>query len=838
VYEKPALKTDRKGDNILLSAGDSMTQSAGTASFIPPVSLEFFNGIGGFAADGQEYEMWLGTGRKTPAPWINVIANESFGFHVSETGAGYTWAGNSRENKLTDWSNDPVLDTASEAVYIKDQKSGAITSPASLRSGRGLVYQVRHGFGYSVFAHMELELEQSMTLFAAQKDPVKLWLIKIRDHSGSDRDLSVTLYVEWVLGALKEQCAPYIVTQYSAPMQLLTARNVYTEFEQQHPAFLFSSEPISSFTGDKKGFLGVGRSISYPLGLATEKLSGDTGACLEPCGAIQMNIHLDAGESKTLVLGLGQADSIIQAVDLANKFRNVQAAQNELALVRDYWNTTLSRVHVKTPDRAADILLNGWLVYQIISCRLHARSAFYQCGGAYGFRDQLQDVLSLLDVDADLAKNQIRLCSAHQFMEGDVQHWWQPVTGVGVRTRISDDMLWLPYVTASYVAQTGNSDILLETIPYLEGDTLEPSESEKMFVARVSGKTEDIYRHCLQAFDCASRFGVNGLPLMGTGDWNDGMNRVGIGGKGESVWLGWFFYAAVKKFLPLCLLMHDQERYDQMNGLAEQVRSQIEQNAWDGQWYLRGFFDNGSTLGSHDNEECQIDSISQSWAVISGGGDPVRTGQALDSAKHFLVHQADGVIQLLTPPFNKSLPDPGYIKGYFPGIRENGGQYTHAALWLAIANAKAGRGRDSNEFVNMLNPILATSTIKDVARYEKEPYVMSADVYMGGQFTGKAGWSWYTGSAGWMYQCLLHSQLGITRAGDKITIAPAVPALYREWEIDYQYGSALYRIKVENDSGQGISIHSITVDGTPETGGSILLHDDGHNHSVLVIMSA
>ena len=837
MYEKLSEKKDRNSDNILLSAGDSMHQVNGAASFIPPVSLEYFNGLGGFAADGQEYEMWMGTGRVTPAPWVNVIANESFGFHVSETGAGYTWAGNSRENKLTDWSNDPVLDTASEAVYIKDLETGAITSPASLRPGRGQIYQVRHGFGYSVFTHAELDLEQSMTLFAAVEEPVKIWLINIRDHSGHDRDLTVTLYVEWVLGALKEQCAPYVVTQFNAQTQLFSARNVYSEFEQQHPAFIFASEPVTSFTGDKKGFLGVGRAISYPLGLATDMLSGETGACLEPCGAIQMHLHLAAGASKTLVLGLGQASNIIQAGVLADRFRNVQAAQNELERVHGYWNATLSRVHVKTPVRAMDILLNGWLIYQVISCRLRARSAFYQCGGAFGFRDQLQDVLALLDIDANFTENQIRLCSAHQFVEGDVQHWWQPVTGVGVRTRISDDMLWLPFVTAAFVEHTGKSGILLETIPYLEGDILEPSQSEKMFAARVSDKTDTVYQHCLKAFDRASHFGENGLPLMGGGDWNDGMNRVGIEGKGESVWLGWFFYATVKKFLPLCLLMKDQDRYDQLNGLAEIVRSQIEKNAWDGRWYLRGFFDNGSALGSHVNEECQIDSISQSWSVISGGGDPARTMQALDSAKHYLVHQSEGVIQLLTPPFNKSLPDPGYIKGYFPGIRENGGQYTHAALWLAIANAKAGRSRDAYEFVDMLNPILSTSTIKDVARYEKEPYVMSADVYMGEQFTGKAGWSWYTGSAGWMYQCLLHSQLGISVQGDKLYITPALPALYQTWEIDYHYELTLYRIKVENDSGQGVSIHSITVDGVPEMGGSILLHNDQRTHNVLVIMS-
>ena len=837
VFEKPSETVDRNSDNILLSAGDSMLQPNNAASFIPPVSLEFFNGLGGFAADGKEYEMWLGTGRKTPAPWINVIANESFGFHVSETGAGYTWAGNSRENKLTDWSNDPVLDTASEAVYIKDLATGAITSPASLRPGRGQIYQVRHGFGYSVFSHSELDLEQSMTLFAAVEEPVKIWLINIRDHSGHDRDLTVTLYVEWVLGALKEQCAPYVVTDFNAQTQLLSARNVYSEFDQQHPAFIFASEPVSSFTGDKKGFLGVGRSISYPLGLAADMLSGDTGACLEPCGAIQVHMHLAAGEGRTLVLGLGQTPNIIRAGILADKFRTVPAAQKELDLVHSHWNTTLSRIHVKTPDRPTDIMLNGWLAYQIISCRLRARSAFYQCGGAFGFRDQLQDVLALLDVDSSLAENQIRLCSAHQFVEGDVQHWWQPVTGIGVRTRISDDMLWLPFVTAAFVEHTGKADILNEITAYLEGDILEPSQSEKMFAARVSGKTDTIYQHCLQAIDRASHFGVNGLPLMGGGDWNDGMNRVGIEGKGESVWLGWFFYAAVKKFLPLCIMMKDQDRHDQLYGLAEMVRSNIEKNAWDGKWYQRAFFDNGSVLGSRVNEECQIDSVSQSWSVISGGGDPVRTIQALDSAKHYLVHQAEGVIQLLTPPFNKSLPDPGYIKGYFPGIRENGGQYTHAALWLAIANAKAGRGRDAYELVDMLNPIMSTSTIKDVARYEKEPYVMSADVYMGEQFTGKAGWSWYTGSAGWMFQCLLHSLLGISKKGDRLFIAPAVPALYHTWEMDYQYGAALYRIKVENDSGQGLSIHSITVDGVPEMSGSIRLTDDRNIHNVLVVMS-
>jgi len=837
-YETTVSSKEKAEDLILLPAGDSVTVHNADASFISPVSLEFFNGIGGFAANGQEYEMWLGGGRKTPAPWINVIANRTFGFHVSETGAGYTWAGNSRENKLTDWSNDPILDPVSEAVYIKDMETGAITSPASLRPGKGQVYQVRHGFGYSVFAHAELDLEQSMTLFAAAEDPVKLWLVSIRDHSGHDRELSVTLYVEWVLGSVKEQCAPYIVTQYSENTKLFSARNVYAEPDRQDAAFLFSSEPITSFSGDKKGFLGVGRSIRYPLGLASDQLSGETGAGLEPCGAIQMKIHLAAGASKTLVLGMGQAKNPRMAEDLAQWFHTVPAAQHELKRVREYWNTTLSRVRVKTPDRATDILLNGWLLYQVISCRLRARSAFYQCGGAYGFRDQLQDVLALLDVDERYAEEQIRLCSSHQFLEGDVQHWWHPVTGVGVRTRISDDMLWLPYVTAAFVEHAGKSGILREQFAYLEGELLEPQQAERMFTARVSSQTACVYEHCLKAFDRASRFGANGLPLMGGGDWNDGMNRVGIEGKGESVWLGWFFYATVKKFLPVCLLMDDRERHDQLNALAETIRTQIESTAWDGKWYLRGFFDNGSALGSHENEECQIDSISQSWAAISGGGDTTRTIQALESAKNYLVHPGDGVIQLLTPPFNKSMPDPGYIKGYFPGIRENGGQYTHAAVWLAMANAKIGRGADANELMMMLNPIRATSTIKDVTRYEKEPYVMSADIYMGEYFTGKAGWSWYTGSAGWMYQSLMGSLLGISRKGNRLYIAPATPVLHPEWETDFHYGKSLYRIQVLSDSGQGVAISSIIVDGIEEMSDCILMHDDGNTHTVTVRMTA
>ena len=639
-----------------------------------------------------------------------------------------------------------------------------------------------------------------------------------------------------MLGVLREQTAPYIVTRYDEQSGLFLARNVYAPKERQPIAFLFGSEPVQAWTGDRSSFLGLGSSINYPNGLAGDHLSGSTGAGFDPCGAIQMNLDLAADESRTIILGLGQADSVDAADRLATLFRHPALAKAELERVRDGWWKKLGQVQVQTPDRGMELLLNGWLLYQTLSCRILARSAFYQSGGAIGFRDQLQDTLALLHTDPGYAAAQLRLCSAHQFLEGDVQHWWHPDSGSGVRTRITDDLLFLPYVAAAYVERTGSVALLHEPAAYLEGDPLPPGENERMFAPQRSEKTESIYQHCLRAIERASAFGAHDIPLMGGGDWNDGMNRVGIEGRGESVWLGWFFYTVLKRFAPVCRLMADPVCASRFDTMAEKLREAIEANAWDGRWYLRAWFDDGSPMGSHLNQECQIDSISQSWSALSGAGSPERVQQALDSAGKLLVHNDVSVIQLLTPPFNVSKPDPGYIRGYFPGIRENGGQYTHAAIWLAMAFAKAGRGNEAAELFRLLNPIHATATTRDMSRYEREPYVMAADIYMGDPFTGKAGWSWYTGSAGWMYQGLLQSLLGVRREGDHLILEPAVPAVMTSWQVDYRAGNSLFHIRFENPAANGTRIAALTIDGKPAMGDRFFLIDDGREHDILAHM--
>ncbi len=832
-----ALQSHRGNRAILLPDGlGTESQSEDSVIRPPPQTLEFFNGIGGFGANGSEYEIWPAAGRSTPAPWVNVLANPSFGCLVSETGAGYTWAENSRENKLTTWSNDPVTDPASEAIYIRDRESGAITTPVALQPGRGHDHHVRHGFGYSVFAHDEIGLDQSLTIFVAAEAPLKLSVLTLRNTSGRARRLSVIHYAEWVLGVLREQTAPYVVTHFDEHGSLFLARNVYVPRERQKVAFLYGSEPVVAWTGDRSSFLGQGSSICYPGGLATDQLDGATGAGYDPCGAIQMDLSLADGESRTIVLGLGQAANAEEASRLTARFRTPAQALAELDQVRAGWERILGQARVQSSDRAMDLLLNGWLLYQTLSCRLLARSAFYQSGGAIGFRDQLQDTLALLHGNPEIAAAQIRLCSAHQFLEGDVLHWWHPDSGSGVRTRISDDLLFLPYVAAAYIEHTGSTALLNESAPYLDGEPLKPDEHERLFAPTASDHVESIYQHCLRAIEHASRFGSHGLPLMGGGDWNDGMNRVGIEGRGESVWLAWFFYTVLTRFAPVCRKMNDPDSASRLESMAGKLRESIEANAWDGRWYLRAWFDDGTPMGSHFSEECQIDSISQSWSALSGAGSAERVRQALDSAGQLLVHRDVSVIQLLTPPFNTAQPDPGYIRGYYPGIRENGGQYTHAAVWLAMGYARAGRGSEAAELLALLNPIRATSTTRDMMRYEREPYVMAADIYMGEPFTGKGGWSWYTGSAGWMYQALLQSLLGIRRAGDHLVLDPATPAALKQWSVDYRAGGSLYRIRFENPGGAGTRIANLTLDGKPVESDRFFLLDDDSEHQVTVVM--
>lgn len=793
-------------------------------------NYEFYNGFGGFVEDGREYEILLEGNNKPPAPWINVIANKHFGFHISESGAGFTWASNSRENKITPWSNDPVSDKASEAIYIKDEITGRTMTPTSLgRTDRG-IYRVRHGFGYSIFYHEEENIEQKLTAFTPIDEPLKLWELKLTNVSDRERYLTLTYYVEWVLGVEREQTNPYILTTYNNEHEYLCAKSIYSYHYRKHQAFIFSSEMISGYTGDRQEFLGLKGSVRDPQGLNI-KLSCNTGVCYDTCGTIQVSIAIKPNESKTVVFGLGYSDDFDEIDTLCQKYKDVAKIQNELAKIKAYWEEILGTIKVETSDRAIDILVNGWLLYQTISCRINARAAFYQCGGAYGYRDQLQDALSLLYTSPGILREQILIASGRQFEEGDVQHWWHPPTGVGVRTRISDDLLWLPYATAAYINCTGDFTILKENVSYIKGPLLENDQHEVMLTPEISDMKSSVYEHCKKAI-LYTRFGKHGLPLMGGGDWNDGMNKVGIEGTGESVWLGWFLYALIGDFIPLCCHEGDREFAEELEQRREVLRGNIEEHAWDGEWYLRAFYDDYTKLGSKENDECKIDSISQSWSVLSKGGQKDRAFKAIQSACCYLVIEKDGISLLLNPPFDKTNKNPGYIKDYYPGIRENGGQYTHAAVWLAIASTMIDDDSLAHTLFTMLNPIHNTSNKKGALKYEKEPYVMTADISFGAPNTGRGGWSWYTGSAGWMYQGLVKWFLGIRKEGDHLIIDPATPENFGDYTIQYRYGAASYLIKVERRSGSDMTARELTLDGVKIEGNRIRLEDDGKYHQV------
>jgi len=795
-------------------------------------NYEFFNGFGGFACDGREYEILLEGNTRPPAPWINVVSNESFGFQISESGAGFTWSINSRENKLTPWSNDPVSDRASEAIYILDEITGDVMTPMSLgRSDRG-IYRVRHGFGYSRFLHEEALVNQELTVFTPLDESLKLWNLKLTNNSDKVKYLSLTYYVEWVLGTQREQTNPYILTSYDNEHEYLYAKNIYTLNFQNSYSYLFSSEMITRFTGDRQEFLGQKGSILEPRG-AEVKLSCNTGVCYDPCGAIQVSVAIQPGESKTVLFGLGQSGNLNEIYKIRYKYRDVAASEKELARVKAYWDGLLGNVQVKTKDRAIDILVNGWLLYQTVSCRINARTGFYQCGGAYGYRDQLQDTLSLLFADSSILRRQILIACSRQFEEGDVQHWWHPPMGIGVRTRITDDLLWLPYCTAAYIQSTGDTAILKELVPYIKGPVLDEDQHDVMFTPEISERSESVYEHCKKTID-RTFFGEHGLPLMGGGDWNDGMNEVGIKGKGESVWLAWFFYTVLGDFIPLCYQEDDAAYGQELEQKRENLLQSIEEHAWDGEWYLRAFYDDGSKLGSKENDECRIDSISQSWSVISKGAKKERAKTAMQSAWRYLVMEEEALSLLLAPPFNKTSKNPGYIKNYIPGIRENGGQYTHAAAWLAIATSMLHDYNMARTLFTMLNPIHITQNRKDALKYEKEPYVMTADISLSPPYTGRGGWSWYTGSAGWMYQGLVSWFLGFRKEGNELVIDPATPASFGDFSIEYKYGSSLYEISVESRSKGMLTTETITLDDRLIKGNRVLLVDDGETHRIIV----
>jgi len=768
--------------------------------------LEYFNGLGGFDVKGENYTILLKNFNNTPAPWINVISNGDFGFHVSEAGSAYTWYQNSRENKITTWSNDSISDECSEAIYLRDESTSNVwgITPKPIRDGGE--YLIEHGFGYSIFKHQAYGIMGEVTMFVPRSHNIKLCKIKLKNNTDVSRDLSITYYAELVMGVVPQHTAQHIVTYLDEENEYIYATNRYSQSFGKLTAFLklFGGDD-QSFTGNRSEFLGRGGSVENPEVLKRVRLSNNVGAGLDPCLAVTSKIHLEPNMEIELVAMLGEDENLDSISSTMKGFEDLKRVENELENVKEYWNKLLHTVQVKTPDKSMDLMLNGWLMYQTVACRIWARTAFYQSGGAYGFRDQLQDVMSLGLLEPSMTRKQIVYSASRQFVEGDVQHWWHPVVDSGIRTRFSDDLLWLPYVTMDYIKNTGDFAILDEEVKYLMDKPLAEGEDERYSISARSDFTGSIYEHCIKAIDKALKFGTHNIPLMGSGDWNDGMSTVGNKGKGESVWLGWFLYDILADFLEACTYKNDDERLKKYKDMQEYIRLNLEESAWDGNWYRRAYFDDGTPLGSSQNEECRIDSLSQSWAVISGAADKERAAEAMKSLEHYLIKEDNGMILLLTPPFSKSTLEPGYIKGYVPGVRENGGQYTHAATWVILAFAKMGNGDKAAKLYNMINPINHTKTLPECERYKTEPYVMAADVYGKEPHVGRGGWSWYTGTSGWMYRTGIEAILGFKlKEGKGFTIKPCVPDEWSFYEIAYKKDKFEYVIEVSRKGDKGI----------------------------------
>lgn len=799
--------------------------------------LSLFNGLGGFDKNGREYVIVLTQDQVTPAPWINVIANPTFGFTVSERGTGYTWSLNSRENKLTSWSNDPVSDPPGEAFYIRDEESGVLWSPTmSPIRVPNATYTTRHGQGYSRFELNCSGIVSELLQFVSWDDPVKICRLRLKNVSRGQRRLSLTAYVEWVMGAMRAANAPFIVTEHDAQSGAVFARNAWNIEFGQRIAFVDLCGRQTAWTGDRKEFIGRNGTMRNPAALMPGRtLSNRTGAGFDPCSVVQSTMEIEAGEEAEIVFLMGQADNVEDARALVQRYRAADIDAVFDASQR-HWQDILQTVQVETPDRSMDYLLNGWLLYQTLSCRFWARTAFYQAGGAYGFRDQLQDTQALSLAAPQLARDQILRASSRQFPEGDVQHWWHPPSGRGVRTHISDDLIWLPYCAAHYVETTGDAQLYDEMIPFLEGDLLPPEKEDNYFEAKISDEKASVYEHCARALDHSLRTGPHDLPLMGGGDWNDGMNRVGHEGKGESVWLAWFLYATLQRFAPVAEARGDHERVKRWHQHAEKLKQAVEMHAWDGAWYRRAYFDDGTPLGSASSTECRIDSIAQSWSVISGAGEPSRAHRAMESVDQYLVRPGDDLILLFTPPFDKTPLDPGYIKGYLPGVRENGGQYTHAAVWCLIAYSMMGNGSQAHDLFKMINPANRTSTRTGMAAYKVEPYAVAADIYAEPPHVRRGGWTWYTGAAGWLYRAGVEFILGLRVRDRLLGFDPCLPPEWRNAKLHYRYGNTRYNITIQNPEGVSKGIVRLELDGASQADMQIVMQDDGATHAVTVVM--
>jgi cyclic beta-1,2-glucan synthetase len=819
------------------------TQGFSPQKFYPSVytslkeqtDLQFYNGIGGFSKSENEYVINCSPGVRTPAPWTNVLANPSFGTIISESGQCYTWFENAHEYRLTPWKNDPVCDTGGETFYLRDDESGKVWSPTPLPLPGKFIYTIRHGYGYSIFQYHEEGIESELQVYVDEHEAVKISLLKLINKSGRARNLSVLAYVEWVLGDLQSKNSMHVTTEVEPSSGAILAKNIFNIEFSNYVAFFDTDELNKTVTGDRTEFIGRNSSLTNPDAINKIKLSGRTGAGLDPCAAFHVVITLEEDEEKEVIFRLGAAKDVESAIALARKSKGQAFAQAARRNTTSFWKNTLNTIEIKTPDTALNLLTNGWLNYQTLASRIFGRTGFYQSGGAFGFRDQLQDVLSLLYTKPDLVRGQILLHASRQFVEGDVQHWWHPPFGKGVRTTCSDDFLWLPYAVCIYTHISGDKNILDEKIHFIEGRQLNKGEESSYDLPVKSDRTASLYEHCVLAIKRSFEFGIHGLPLMGSGDWNDGMDKVGINGQGESVWLGFFLFTILQKFSGIAMLYGDKEFAAQCIEKGKKLKGSLNKNTWDGKWFLRAFYDNGDPLGSNANLECKIDSLSQSWSVLSGAGDSEKSEMAMSSAYQHLVRNNLSLIQLFEPAFDKTDKNPGYIKGYVPGVRENGGQYTHGAVWLVMAFAQMKNKKRAWELLNMINPIQHGSSPNAMAIYQVEPYVMSADIYTERNHQGKGGWTWYTGSAGWMYTLIIEYFLGLKQNGNVLTIDPCIPEHWKTFSVAYKFGKAVYEIEVIQENG--INGQKMIIDGNEQTTTVIQLQDDAKNHIVKVFLT-
>ena len=820
------------------AAGETPALAEPPAPLAPlaPRDLLFRNGMGGFTQDGREYVVTVAPDRMTPMPWVNILANPTFGTLVSESGSAATWSENAQAFRLTPWSNDPVSDPNTEAFYLRDEDSGRYVSATLLPCPGTTPYVTRHGFGYSVFDHREDAIETGLTVFVAMDAPIKFSVLKVMNRSDRLRRLSVTGYLEWVLGDQRSKTAMHVHTRIGSSDGTVYASNAYTADFAGRTAFFDVDEAAAagaSVCCDRRSFIGQDGGLRHPAAMASQRLCGASGLALDPCAAFRIPFTLAAGEAREFVFRLGAGTTPQAAQALAARWRGSSAAQEALAAVHRHWTDTLGAVQVETPDRSLDLLVNGWLPYQTLACRLWARNAFYQSSGAFGFRDQLQDVMALVHAAPDLVREHLLRSAGRQFPEGDVQHWWHPPSGRGVRTRCSDDYLWLPIATCRYVVVTGDMAVLDTPVSFLSGRALEDGEASCYDLPGESSESATLYVHCVRAVTHGLRFGAHGLPLIDGGDWNDGMNLVGAQGSGESVWLAFFLDTVLVQFGRLADRVGDAPFAQRCAVESVRLRAAIERSAWDGGWYRRGWFDDGSSLGSSADTECRIDSIAQSWAVLSGATDAARARTAMGALDARLVDRDAAIVRLLDPPFDHSNPSPGYIQGYLPGVRENGGQYTHAAVWSAMAFAALGDAPRAWELFRMLDPVRHADSPAALSTYQTEPYVMASDVYALPPHTGRGGWTWYTGSAGWMLRFVLESLLGLQVESDALRIVPCLPEHWVSFRLNYRYRETLYRIEVLTISPEGGG-PALMLDGTALSGSAIPLIDDRREHAVVI----